>query len=102
MGINILKSNLMVDLRRWVMYRFDLVNNTIVVLDNLSKKEKTYYVPKSTNAIVIDNAIYVLTLDNKVMRVCLHNGSRKLVDNNDYNNINLNGLNQKSAAFLLL
>jgi len=76
----------MLESKRWSLHKLDMINNLIIVLDKLSKREKTYHVPNSTHAILREDALYVSTLDNKVMRVCLHNGSRKLLDIVGYKN----------------
>ena len=79
----------MVKLIRWELQKYDAVRNKIIVFDTLSKREKSYHVPNSTHAILKGDVLYASTSDNKVMRVCLHNGSRKILGLADYKNIDL-------------
>ena len=69
----------MLSLSRWELHKFDSVNNKIIIFDHLSKRQKSYYVPNSTHVILKDSSLYVTTLGNKIMKVCLHNGSRKIL-----------------------
>ena len=80
---------LMVKLIRWELQKYDAVKNQIIVFDTLSKKEKSYHVPNSTHAILNGDVLFVSTSDNKVMKVSLHNGSRKILSIEDYKNIYL-------------
>lgn len=79
----------MAELNRWELHEFDAVKHNIIVLDKLSKREKYYHVPNATHAILKESTIYVSILDNKVMKVCLHNGSRKIVGMEVIKNLNL-------------
>jgi len=74
---------------RWDLHKFDFVNNKIIVLDILSKRQKSFHVPNSTHAILKESSLFVSTSDNKVMKISLHNGSRKLLGFEDYKNLNL-------------
>jgi hypothetical protein len=74
----------MADSNRWILHKFDALENKIVILDKLSKRERSYHVPNSTHAILKENALYVTTsTNNKVMKICLHNGSRKILSIED-------------------
>lgn len=80
----------MADSNRWHLHKFDALENKIVVLDKLSKRERSYHVPNSTHAILKENALYVTTsTNNKVMKICLHNGSRKILSIEDYKKFDL-------------
>ena len=74
---------------RWDLHTFDFVNNKIIVLDTLSNRQKSFHVPNSTHAILKDSSLFVSTSDNKVMKISLYNGSRKLLGIEDYKNLNV-------------
>ena len=74
---------------RWDLRKFDFVNNKITVLDMLSNRQKSFHVPNSTHAILKESSLFVSTSDNNVIRISLHNGSRKLLGVEDYKNLNL-------------
>jgi hypothetical protein len=83
----------MADSIRWHLYKFDEIDSKIIVIDQLFKREKSYHVPNLIHAIIKNSALYVTTSNNKVMRVCLFNGSRKMVGIEDYKNLDLYTLN---------
>jgi hypothetical protein len=74
---------------RWDLQKFDFVNNKITVLDMLSNRQKSFHVPNSTHAILKESSLFVSTSDNKVMKISLYNGSRKLLGVEDYKNLDL-------------
>ena len=74
---------------RWDLQEFDFVNNKITVLDMLSNRLKSFHVPNSTHAILKESSLFVSTSDNKVMKISLYNGSRKLLGVEDYKNLDL-------------
>jgi hypothetical protein len=74
---------------RWDLHKFDFVNNKIIVFDMISKRQKSFHVPNSTHAILKESSLFVSTSDNKVMKISLDNGSRKLIEIEDYKNLNL-------------
>lgn len=87
--LNFSKVELMAELIRWELLKFNILNNNITIFDNISKREKTYHVPNSIHAVLKKDTLYVSTLDNKVMRVSLHNGSRKILGFEDYKKLGL-------------
>jgi hypothetical protein len=74
---------------RWDLHKYDFVNNKIIVLDMISKRQRLFHVPNSTHAILKESSLFVSTSDNKVMKISLDNGSRKLLGIEDYKNLNL-------------
>lgn len=74
---------------RWNIHKFDFANNKITVLDMLSKRLQSFHVPKSTHAILKENSLFVSTSENKVMKISLYNGSRKLLGIEDHESLNL-------------
>lgn len=64
---------------RWKLIAVESDNNFVHVMDNLSKRSRTYFVPFVTNAVINDHILDVETLNSKVMRINLINGSRHLI-----------------------
>jgi hypothetical protein len=79
----------MLDSSRWDLHKFDYVNNKITVLDMLYKRQKSFHVPNSTHVILKSNTLFVSTSENKVIKISLNNGSRKLLGIEEYKNLNL-------------
>jgi len=74
---------------RWDLHKYDFVNNKIIVLDMISKRQRSFHVPNSTHAILKESSLFVSTSDNKVMKISLDNGSWILLGFDDYKNLNL-------------
>lgn len=64
---------------RWKLIGIESDNNFVHVMDNLSRRSRFYFVPSVTNAVINDHILDVETLNSKVMRINLINGSRQLI-----------------------
>jgi hypothetical protein len=87
--------------KRWELLHVSLKDECFVILDNLAKKRRIYHVPHLKHVGLIQQAVYVNTSTEKIMRVDLLTATRQFLTAAQFKSIvrtNLAQQIQKRAA----
>jgi hypothetical protein len=87
--------------KRWELSHVSVKDECFVVRDNLAKKRRIYHVPHLKHAELIQQAVYVCTSTEKVMRLDLLTATRQFLSPAQFKSIvrtNLAQQIQKRAA----
>ncbi|MDD2832981.1 MAG: hypothetical protein PHD12_03095 [Methylotenera sp.] len=69
---------------RWKLIDININDCKLSVLDECSEKKHTYYIPSLLHAEIVQQNVYVLTSQSKIMRLNLLTAARRFILANDF------------------